>query len=181
MAPPPQFYGYPSQSDFAYIAPPPDLKPIEGNLALGMMQELAPPAEAIDPPPDWMGPRGTYKVEKLGVDWDPESDNEKGYREEVPYYAANLVGSATDLEENGHLPCFDLDLPAHLEPSSTPGHFHLYINKVVSWEKYVNLLHAMCEAGLVSEKYVEMSVKRGQTFVRRPGVYKQWWERSSSS
>lgn len=123
-------------------------------------------------PPYFVGPRGTYKVEKLGVDWDPDNDNEAGYRQEVEYSEANLVGSKTDLEDGGHLPVIDLDLPCHLEPSTTPDHYHLYINKVVSWDKYVNLLNALRDAGLVSEKYVDMSVKRGQTFVRRPGVWK---------
>jgi hypothetical protein len=122
--------------------------------------------------PDFIGPRGTYKVEKLGWDWKNDPDIEKGYYEEAEYCDANLIGSKTHLEEDGHLPCIDLDLPAHLEPSTKPDHYHLYLNKVVKWDKYVNLLKAMYEAGLINEGFMEMSIRRGQTYVRRPGVFK---------
>jgi hypothetical protein len=122
--------------------------------------------------PDFIGPRGKYKVEKLGWDWKNDPDIEKGYYEPAEYGDANLIGSKTDLEEDGHLPCIDLDLPAHLEPSTKPDHYHLYLNKVVKWDKYVNLLKAMYEAGLINEGFMEMSIRRGQTYVRRPGVFK---------
>ena len=112
--------------------------------------------------------RKTYKVEQLGVDWDPENDNEAGYREEVDYDKANLVGSKTDLEEDGHLPVIDMDMPAHLEPSTTPGHFHLYVNKVVPWDKYVNLLNAMRDAGLVSESTLRCPLSAGRLSFASP-------------
>lgn len=132
-----------------------------------------PPAQVPDfQAPDFVAQRGTYKVEKLGWDWKNDPDIEKGYYEPCEYADANLVGSKTDLEEDGHLPCIDLDLPAHLESSTKPGHYHLYINKVVPWDKYVNLLEALYDAGLINEGFKEMSVRRGQSYVRRPGVYK---------
>ena len=129
--------------------------------------------------PDFVGPRGTYKVEKLGWDWKNDPDIEKGYYEPCKYDEANLVGSKTDLEENGHLPVIDLDLPCHLEPSTKPDHYHLYINKVVAWDKYVKLLEAMYECGLINEGFKEMSIRRGQSYVRRPGVFKQHGEGDS--
>jgi hypothetical protein len=143
-----------------------------------------PPVLSSDPAPKpqapaFIGPRGTYKVEKLGWDWKNDPDIEKGYYEEAEYWDANLVGSKTPVEEDGHLPCIDLDLPAHLEPSTKPDHYHLYLNKVVKWDKYVNLLKAMYEAGLINEGFMEMSIRRGQTYVRRPGVFKQPGESNS--
>lgn len=146
------------------------------DLITRMMQEHQLPDLPQEPPvqaPAFIGPRGTYKVEKLGWDWRNDPDTEKGYYEPAKYADANLVGSKTDLEEDGHLPCIDLDLPAHLEPSTKPDHYHLYLNKVVKWDKYVNLLNALYECGLINEGFKEMSIRRGQTFVRRPGVYKQ--------
>jgi hypothetical protein len=129
--------------------------------------------------PDFIGPRGMFKVEKLGWDWRNDPDIEKGYYEPCEYNDANLIGSKTDLENGGHLPVIDLDLPAHLEPSTKPDHYHLYINKVVAWDKYVKLLEALHECGLINEGFKEMSIRRGQSYVRRPGVYKQRGEADS--
>jgi len=145
--------------------------------------DLVPLGPAADMPPeqapDFIGPRGIYKVEKLGWDWRNDPDIEKGYYEPCEYGEANLIGSKTDLEPNGHLPVIDLDLPAHLEPSTKPDHYHLYINKVVAWDKYVKLLEALHECGLINEGFKEMSIRRGQSYVRRPGVYKQRGEADS--
>ena len=35
-----------------------------------------------------------------------------------------------------HRPILDIDLPAALIPSSTPGHYHLYIDKPMEWDRY---------------------------------------------
>lgn len=72
-----------------------------------------------------------------------------------------------------HLPVIDLDMPARVVPSSTPGHHHLYIDKRVSWGQYVKLLEALQDAGLVEPGYVASSRKRGYTAVRPPWVRKE--------
>lgn len=84
---------------------------------------------------------------------------------------ANLVTSATG---NGdwHLPVIDLDVPHRLEPSSTPGHSHLYIDVPVKWDDYVALLNELANAGIVEFGYVEASKAKGATMVRKPGVTK---------
>lgn len=90
---------------------------------------------------------------------------------DVPQSEANLVTSqiaGSDL----HKPVIDIDLPAVLLPSSTPGHHHLFIDKPMSWETYVKLLDAMVEAGLVEPGYVNASVNRGYSSVRLPWVRK---------
>lgn len=83
---------------------------------------------------------------------------------------ANLITSLAS--GRMHKPVIDLDLPARLVPSSTEGHFHLYIDKKVPWEAYVRLLDAMRDAGLVEAGYVSASKARGFSAVRPPWVRK---------
>lgn len=85
--------------------------------------------------------------------------------------AANVITSlitGSDL----HKPVIDLDLAAKLVPSSTPGHFHLFIDREMPWETYVELLEALVKAGLVEPGYVDASRERGYTAVRLPWVRK---------
>ena len=83
---------------------------------------------------------------------------------------ANLIGS---LCKNGrHLPVIDVDLPCRLVPSTTPGHFHLYIEREMEHEPYMAMLKALAEAGIVNRFYAEVARLRGQTFVRPPWVKK---------
>lgn len=124
--------------------------------------------------------RGVWYVEDIGsyVPGTDTVDNEQrthmGWEDQhrlVSTSSANLVGS---LCMNGkHAPCLDIDFPARLVPSSTEGHFHLYLDREISWEKYAGLIRAMAEAGILEKGYVQQSLKRGQSFLRRPGVTKQ--------
>lgn len=84
---------------------------------------------------------------------------------------ANVITSRVDGTDL-HKPVLDLDLPATLLPSSTPGHFHLLIDKAMTWEAYEALLHALADAGLVEPGYVSASQSRGYTAVRLPWVRK---------
>ena len=79
---------------------------------------------------------------------------------------------STGAEVTGHYPLIDLDVPAYLVPSSTPGNSHLYIDKKVPWKKYLALLDAMADAGLVEPGYVGASKARGFTAARLPWVKK---------
>ncbi|MBT2484828.1 MULTISPECIES: hypothetical protein [unclassified Microbacterium] len=85
---------------------------------------------------------------------------------------ANVITSRVSGEENLHKVILDIDFPAKLVPSSTDGHFHLYIDKAIHWEAYVDLLGAMADAGLVEEGYVSASLERGHTAARLPWVKK---------
>lgn len=71
-----------------------------------------------------------------------------------------------------HLPVLDLDYEAHLEPSSTIGHYHLYLDRFVEHGKYMKLLEALADCGLIERGYNDAAQKRGATFVRVPGVRK---------
>lgn len=76
-------------------------------------------------------------------------------------------------EERLHAPALDLDFPCVLVPSSTKGHFHLYLNKPVPWSAYLKVLDAMVEAGLVEEGYVNAARRRGATHLRLPHIKKE--------
>ena len=72
-----------------------------------------------------------------------------------------------------HRPIIDLDFPAALLPSSTPGHHHLYIDKELTWHQYQRLLRALVDVGLVEQGYYDASNARGFTSVRMPSVKKE--------
>lgn len=76
-----------------------------------------------------------------------------------------------------HMPVLDLDVPATLLPSSTPGHSHLFLDRRIFWDDYVNLLDALAACGLVEAGYVRVSKARGYTAVRLPWVRKLRGER----
>ena len=98
---------------------------------------------------------------------------EEPERKPATHDNATLVSSKIDVPGMDiHLPVIDLDVEAHLVPSSTPGHHHLYINYAVPWDKYVTLLEAMADCGIVQRNYVKHSVRRAATVVRYPGVTK---------
>src|SRR3989344_4402534 len=84
---------------------------------------------------------------------------------------ANLVSSLT---ENGlHAPVLDLDVPAYLIPSSTPGHSHLYIDVEIPWSVYRKLLRALARAGIIEDYFYKGALDREQTMVRPPWVKKE--------
>lgn len=101
----------------------------------------------------------------------PSKDDSDPERKRAPYEAANLVSSLT--ERGLHAPVLDLDFPARLVPSSTPGHFHLYLDVEMAWEVYEKLLGALAEAGVLESGYVHAMLGRGATYVRREGVLKE--------
>lgn len=83
---------------------------------------------------------------------------------------ANLVGSLC--EDGTHRPVIDIDLPARLVPSSTEGHFHLYIDVPMTLEVYLAMLDAMVAAGVVDAAYVQHVRERGMSLCRPEWVKK---------
>lgn len=118
----------------------------------------------------------TWKLDKFPVTYGPNG---------VPVMpepaalldGANLVSSnRKDLPPRGegdrHAVLLDLDVPAFLIPSSTPGHSHLYINKALEQDKYFKLLDVLAECGILEQGYVDASKSQGGTFLRLPWVKK---------
>lgn len=83
---------------------------------------------------------------------------------------ANLISSL--LENGNHAPVIDFDYPIEVIPSTTLGHFHLYIHKEVEWNKYKNVLNALANADLIEKGYAKASMHKGFSAVRPPGVQK---------
>jgi len=68
--------------------------------------------------------------------------------------------------------CPVLIAPFRLLPSSTAGHFHLYIDRETEWPQYAELLQRLTGAGLIEENYYRPCVRRKQSFLLKPGVTK---------
>jgi hypothetical protein len=119
--------------------------------------------------------RELYRTDRpLEHDSQDKSWNEPE-RKPATHANATLVSSRLNLPGiDVHMPVLDLDVEAHLVPSSTPGHTHLYINQTVTWEKYEALLHALADCGILQRNYVRHSIgRRHATFARYPGVTKK--------
>src|SRR3989344_3971131 len=62
--------------------------------------------------------------------------------------------------------------PVRLVESSTPGHFHFYIEKKIPWQDYKKMLKAFLKAGLIDENFYDMSMEEKMTMLFLPGVKK---------
>ena len=71
-----------------------------------------------------------------------------------------------------HKVVLDIDMPAVLLESSTPGHHHLYIDHEMTWENYKKLLRVMADVGLLEWGYIGASETRKHTALRLPWVRK---------
>lgn len=71
-----------------------------------------------------------------------------------------------------HKPVLDIDFPAALIPSSTEGHFHLYLDKELTWDNYVELLKVLAKCGIIEQGYANASIDRTHTSARLPWVKK---------
>jgi hypothetical protein len=71
-----------------------------------------------------------------------------------------------------HTIMLDIDVPARLVPSTTPGNSHLYIDVPVKWDDYLDIMYALKQAGILQRGYYRASRKRGCTVLRLPWVKK---------
>ena len=72
-----------------------------------------------------------------------------------------------------HMPALDLDFQVSLVPSSTGGHYHLYLNKRMRWWRYRILLRVLRFVGIIEPGYYKASIRRRATYLWRPGLHKQ--------
>lgn len=117
----------------------------------GQVYEIIPNIEAYKPEDEL---HNTERVPTL----DPEN--------------ATVTTSRVAGKDGVHKVILDLDLPAKLVPSTTPGHFHLYVDHELDWDRYARLLEALGDAGLLEPGYVGASLARGHTAARLPWVKK---------
>ena len=86
---------------------------------------------------------------------------------------ADVITSKVDVSLDIHTVMLDLDVPARLIPSTTPGHSHLYIDVPMSWSRYKHLLWALKAACVIEPGYYQASVRRGFTSLRLPWIKKE--------
>ena len=88
---------------------------------------------------------------------------------------ADVVASQIEGQEDRHHLVLDIDHPAWLIPSTTPGHYHLYVEVPggISNDDYGFLLGALVKAGVVQPGYAGASMARGFTCVRLPWIEKE--------
>lgn len=72
-----------------------------------------------------------------------------------------------------HKPLFDIDMPVKIFPSTTEGHFHLFIDKELSWDDYCELMDVMAKVGILEQGYVNASKQRKYSAVRLPWIKKE--------
>lgn len=108
----------------------------------------------------------TYHVEEF-VGYDSP-------RTERPFVESNVVSSeiADGPNRGQHTLALDLDVPAVLVPSSTPGHSHLYIDVPMQWTQLEDVLTALAKAGVIEPGFAHFSIQRKFTCLRMPWVRK---------
>jgi len=95
---------------------------------------------------------------------------------ETPIQDANSVSSrrinAIGQKTGKHMVVLDIDMEAALVPSSTPGHYHLFIDTQLDWETYKNVLRALVDAEIIQRGYYNAAMERKATWVRTPWTRK---------
>ena len=112
--------------------------------------------------------------------WDEDSSVTYSREEREPAPNVAEANVATSIREDigdphaapVHALLIDLDLPAYLVPSSTPGHSHLYVDTAIPQDRYFKLLEALADCGVIQRGYAESSIRRGGTALRLPWVKK---------
>ena len=122
--------------------------------------------------------RTTWFASRLTIDNEPLVVSLWKYRlhhDRYPLHPSlgfpNLISSRTD--DGRQMPVLDLDVPARLEPSSTEGHTHLYLDVPMSRWRWAALMVALRIAGVIETGFLVWSLRRGGNFVRVPGTYKK--------
>lgn len=92
-------------------------------------------------------------------------------KDRVPDPEGNLISSHVE-GTNLHAPIIDLDFPHRYIKSTSDGHGHLYIDVPMSKLRLILLLVGLRIAGVIEMGNFWWSLRRGGTFVRRPGVRK---------
>lgn len=75
-------------------------------------------------------------------------------------------------EKAKHKPVLDIDFPVKVVESSTPGHHHVFIDKELPWDEYMQLLTTLADVGIIEPGYVRAAESRGYTSVRLPWIKK---------
>lgn len=148
---------------------------------------------------DWLIEGWVYTIRHVGRTPYRIDFSEPGYETAdilgrfADLHEPNAWSSRSLLAPEMHLPCIDVDTDRdtaamHLaiafepfipndadlwlwHPSTTDGHWHLYIDWPIAWPAYLHILET-CETTAVEPGYLKAARKRKATFVRMPHVTK---------
>jgi hypothetical protein len=86
---------------------------------------------------------------------------------------AAATGVCSRIHAKHHMPglhkvVLDIDHEAALVPSSTPGHYHLLIEKYLTWDAYKEVLEVLGKHGVIEKGYAQASIARGASWIRTP-------------
>lgn len=112
------------------------------------------------------------KIENLMDDYDHVPNEPNIVQLTADADEANVITSISSSDPRNHKLVLDIDIPAVLIPSSTSGHFHLLIDKELTWSKYEKLLDALATAEVITPEYADHSKRKGFTAVRLPWIKK---------
>ena len=103
---------------------------------------------------------------RLGVSW--KASQALALAEALEAAGLGVTGVAVSPERASVL----MAARAFVVPSTTPGHGHLYVDKLMDWPTYQKLLNKLVELEVLEPGYVGASEDRGWTCVRLPWVRK---------
>lgn len=113
-------------------------------------------------------PRRVFRMVKFTTTYGEAKGTPKTSWKDATAITSEVVGS--DL----HAPVFDFDYPCELVESTTPGHYHLYLNgPPITKEAYMEVLSVMAKHGLVQTGYANAAKDRGFATLRLPWVKKE--------
>lgn len=112
--------------------------------------------------------------------WDEDSSVTYSQEQREPVKDVGEANIATSIREDVgdphaqpvHALLLDLDVPAWLVPSSTPGHSHLYVDVSIPQHAYFRLLDSLANCGVIQPGYAASSKARGGTALRLPWIKK---------
>lgn len=92
---------------------------------------------------------------------------------QVEEHEANLISSKL-VGSKLHSPVLDIDYQIRAVPSTTEGHFHLYLDGLqMSWWKYKILLRVLAFTGVIEPGYAGASIAQKGSHVRTPWTKKR--------
>lgn len=83
---------------------------------------------------------------------------------------ANLISS--EVRPDVHMPVIDCDFGIQAVASTTPGHYHLYVDQELTWDQYKALLDGFFKAGLIQQGWYRNAMNDKRSYVRLPHVRK---------
>lgn len=81
---------------------------------------------------------------------------------------ADLVSSEVMYAPGYHTLMLDIDYHCAVIPSSTEGHHHLYLDKLLEWSAVQEILEVLAKHGVIEHEYADMSIRDKATFLRVP-------------